>query len=268
MKDQIRLTIAILGLIFISNTLFGQQKFKLATEYYNSGEYEKAAQLYESLYKENTRNKNYFNLYIQCLLDLKEYTKAGKIIQDEIKKEPSDGSLYVTNGNLLERQGQPVKATIEYRKAIDNLNPDPSNISNLASTFTNLAKYDLAIETYLKGEKLSNIPDLYVYNLADLYRRQGDIKNMIKYYLITAEKEQNSLNVQTSLQRFLTENEYIELQKQIYHKIQEKPDISHYGELLQWTFIQKKNMIKPFVRPKHLIDNLKRMEEGFLHWLM
>lgn len=226
------------------NSGISQQKYRLANEYYNSGEYEKAAQIYESLYKENPKNKSYFNWYIQCLLDLRSYDKASQIIQNEIKSAPSDVSLLVTHGNLLERQGQPDKAKAEFRKAIEKLDPDPSNIANLASSFTNLAKYDLAIETYLKGEKISNVPNLYVYNLADLYRRQGDVKNMIKYYLITAEKEPNSINIQTSLQRFLSESDYDELQKQLYQKIQEKSAIPHYGELLQWTFTQKKQYDK------------------------
>jgi len=51
---------------------------------------------------------------------------------------------------------------------------------------------------------------------------------MIKYYLITAEKEPSSINIQTSLQRFLSVADYEELQKQLYQKIQEK-DYSHIG---------------------------------------
>lgn len=229
-----------------------QQKHRLANEYYNSGEYEKAAQLYEDLYRENPSNKTYFNLYIQCLIDLRDYDNAAKIIQAEIKKTPSDVSLLVTFGNLLERQGFPDKANAEYRKAIDNLSPDPSSISGLANHFTNLAKYDLAIETFRKGEKVANIANLFDYNLADLYRRQGDTKNMIHYYLQAAEKEQSSINIQTSLQRYLTEDDYPELQRQLYQKIQDKTDIPHFGELLQWTFTQKKEYGKALRQAKAL----------------
>ena len=251
-KVQFRLFYTFLLIIFFMFSAAGQQKYRLAVEYYNSGEYEKAAQIYESLYKESPNNKSYFNWYIQCLIDLKDYENAGRITQAELKKNPNDVSLYVTYGNLLERQGFNDKANAEYRKAINNLNPDPTNITNLANNFTNLAKYDLAIETYLKGEKLSNVENLYVYNLADLYRRQGDVKNMIKYYLITVEKEPSSANIQTSLQRFLSEEDYPELQKQLYQKIQEKTDIPHYGELLQWTFTQKKEYDKALRQAKAL----------------
>jgi tetratricopeptide (TPR) repeat protein len=229
-----------------------QQKYKLANEYYNAGEYEKAATLYESLYAENPKNKTYFNWYIQCLMDLRLFEKASKSIQSELKKNPDDVSLYVTNGNLLERQGFPDKAKQEYQKAISSLGSDLSAVTSLANTFTTLAKYDFAIETYLKGEKMAKVENLYVYNLADLYRRQGDVKNMIKYYLMTAEKEGSTANVQTSLQRFLGQDDYTELQKQLYQKIQEKPDKPYYGELLQWTFTHKKEYDKALRQAKAL----------------
>ena len=58
--------------------------------------------------------------------------------------------------------------------------------------------------------KLANLKNLYIYNLADLYRRDGDNKNMIKYYLLVAEKDQNILNVQMQLQRYLQDDDYPE----------------------------------------------------------
>jgi tetratricopeptide (TPR) repeat protein len=244
--------IVLLGLVFMSISVVGQQKYRLANEYYNSGEYEKAAQLYQALYNESPGNKTYFNLYIQCLLDLRDFDNARKVIESELKKNPGDVTLYVTNGSLLERQGMTAKANEEYRKAINNLNPDPTNISNLANTFTNLAKYELAIETFLKGEKIAKVENMYVYNLADLYKRQGDVKNMIKYYLIAAERENSTFNVQTYLQRYLDEGDYAELQKQLYQKLQEKPDMYQYGEMLQWSFTQQKQYDKAMRQAKAL----------------
>ena len=97
MKVLIRLFYTFMLVFSFLITVTGQQKYRLAVEYYNSGEYEKAAQIYESLYKENPNNKSYFNWYIQCLIDLRDYENAGKITQAEIKKNPNDGSLYVTD---------------------------------------------------------------------------------------------------------------------------------------------------------------------------
>ena len=75
---------------------------------------------------------------------------------------------------------------------------------------------------------------------------------MIKYYLITAEKEPSSVNIQTSLGRFLSEDDYAELQKQLYQKSQEKSEIPHFGELLQWSFTQKKEYDKALRQAKAL----------------
>ncbi len=231
---------------------FGQQKHLLANEYYNAGEYEKAATLYEELYKKTPGNKSYFNLYIQCLIDLRDYAQASSVINGELKKTPNDVNLYVTLGNLYERQGFVDKANDQYNKAINNLGNDPSVISNLGSSFTTLAKYDLAIKTYEKGEKEANVKDLYAYHLADLYRRQNDYPNMIKYYLITSVNEANSLNTQTSLSRFLPETEFPELQKQLYAKIQDGIATPVFGELLQWTFTQKKEYSKALRQAKSI----------------
>ena len=243
----------LLGFFLLIGVLsFGQQKSRLAIEYYNSGEYEKASQLFEELYRESNGNKTYFNYYVQCLLDLELYDKVNNIVNDELKKNPDDVSLYVTLGNLYERQGNVPQANKEYQRAIGNLGSDLTHISNLAVTFTNLAKYELAIETYLKGEKVSNVKNLYVYNLADLYRRVGDTKNMIKYYLIQVQKDQNSMNVQMSLQRYLQESDYPELQKQLYELVQSNVDVPYYGELLQWTFMQNKEYDKALRQAKAL----------------
>ncbi len=254
------LRIIFLGIfLMISVVMMAQQKYRLAQQYYNSGEYEKAAQIYESLYNENPQNTFYFNLYIQCLLELSQYDNAAKIIQIEIKKAPKESSLYVTYGNLLEKQGLPEKADIEYKKAINNLTANQSIISNLANTFTNLAKYDLAIETYLKGEKLTNIEDLFVYSIADLYRRKGDTPNMIKYYLRAADKNNAASNVQISLQRFLSEADYPELQKQLYTKIQESKNNPIFIEMLEWSFLQNKDYTKA-LRQARALD--RQLEEN------
>jgi predicted Zn-dependent protease len=102
MTHIFRLLLFVFISLFCFDEVFAQQKYRLAVEYYNSGEYEKAAQIYESLYKENPKNKSYFNWYIQCLIDLRSYDKATQIIQNEIKNTPGDVSLFVAYGNLLE----------------------------------------------------------------------------------------------------------------------------------------------------------------------
>jgi tetratricopeptide (TPR) repeat protein len=227
------------------------QKANLANEYFNNGEYEKAGQLYVSLFGENNKNVFYFSRYVQCLIEVNDLETAEKTVKDEIKRNPEQLTLYVSLGNIYERGGQPEKAIKEYRKSIDKLTPDQNLISQLASSFSQLNKLDLAIETYLKGEEITKISNLYTYNLADLYRRKGDVPNMIKYNLKFLNKDVNNITrVQTDLQRFLQQEDFTELQSQLYELVQKNPSDATYPEMLQWTFITVKAYTKALRQAK------------------
>src|SRR5690606_12059492 len=99
-------------------------KASLANEYFNTGEYEKAGQLYVSLYQENDKNIFYFNRYVQCLIETNELDKAEKVVRDELKNSQDQLTLYVALGNIFERKGQKDKAEKEFQRSIDKLTPD------------------------------------------------------------------------------------------------------------------------------------------------
>ncbi len=241
-------------IFLLSLSLFSQDP-NLAKEYYLSGEYEKAAIQYYKLYeKSNFKTEYYFTQYIQCLLADENYTQAEKDIKDQIKKRPQDVQLYVTYGNLYESQYLPEKADKEFRRAIDNLPNDRGVIQKLGSAFVRLTKYDLAEEAYLKGSKLLNDENIFAYYLADLYRRKGDTKQMIKYYLLTAGKNAGMINnLKTNFQRYLTTPEqYDELKLQLFEKSQNEPSNLMYQELLEWLYIQQENYNKAFAIARSL----------------
>lgn len=227
------------------------QKANLANEYFNNGEYEKAGQLYVTLFNENNKNVFYFGRYVQCLIEVNDLESAEKTVKDELKRNPDQLNLYVSLGNIYERGGQQEKADKEYRKSIEKLTPDQNMISQIAGSFGQLNKIDLAIETYLKGEEITKISNLYTYNLADLYRRKGDVPNMIKYNLKFLNKDIHNINrVQTDLQRYLQPEDFTELQTQLYELVQKHPSDPTYPEMLQWTFITMKAYTKALRQAK------------------
>ena len=226
--------------------LLSAQESKLAQQYFMSGEYEKAASLYEKLYNKADENGNtndyYFNRYIDCLIALEEYKKCETIIKQQLKKNPQEVQLYVTYGNLFEKQFREGDAKEQYRKAIKKLPPDRIIITQLANAFTNLTKYDLAIETYEKGAQLLNDPTVFSYSLGGLYRRKGDSPKMIEQYLNSLSANPGRIKpMKTIFQKHLTEADFEELQIQLYSRVQEEPDVIQYPELLSWVFIQKKD---------------------------
>ena len=233
----------ILCVLFISSYALQGQDSRLAAQYYNSGEYAKAATVYKKLYDKQPNSTYYFDQYIKALIAEDDHEMAERAIQSELKRKPDNIQLYVTYGNLLERQLKPDEAEKKYRQAIAELPANGSIINNLGNSFTRLTKYELAIETYKKGEQLLGSDKLFINNLAELYRKKGDTGKLIEYYIKAAVAYgQNVETYKTKFQTSLTtDDQVVMLKEQLYAKIQEEPENKVYPELLEWVFIRQED---------------------------
>ncbi len=246
-------------LLFLVLPLFlSAQDSRLAQQYYQSGEFEKASVLYEKLYNENAKNDFYFDRYIDCMIALEQYDDCEKIIKKELKKNPKKIQLYVTYGNLFERQYKDAEAEEQYMRGIKKLPADRFSIIKLANAFTTLTKYDLAIATFEEGGDLLKDKKIFSYNLGDLYRRKGDVPRMIDNYLNSLGDNPSRLSsMKTLFQRNLTEEGYEELQAQLYDRVQGDSEATYYAEMLSWLFIQKKDYIAAFRQEKAMDRRLR-----------
>ncbi|MEL6989495.1 MAG: hypothetical protein AAGK97_16920, partial [Bacteroidota bacterium] len=52
------------------------QNVQLANQYFMNGEYEKASELYQKLYKKSPSNSYYFNRYMETLIALEQYDET------------------------------------------------------------------------------------------------------------------------------------------------------------------------------------------------
>src|SRR3954463_15755308 len=105
MKRILVLAIFLLGLL---HTAFAQGNLdeSLAAEYYQKGEYDKAATLYKRLLDGNSESALYYDSYLNCLLKLKDYETAEKELKKLIKKNQNPllyqvdlGYVYGLEGN-------------------------------------------------------------------------------------------------------------------------------------------------------------------------
>ncbi len=246
-----------------SPMLFGQQEAKLASHYYQSGEYEKAASYYKKLSEQNGFNDYYFNQFIQSLLALEEYDDAEQALNNAINKHPKNIELHVSFGNLRERQGRTAEAEEQFRLAISKLTANNRNaISRLGNSFTRLTKYDLALEAFLKGEELSDNSGIYAYNIAEIYRRKNKKPEMIRYFLASSMATAERISsVQNYFARYLVGDEdYDHLRKALYKKTQEDPENLFYPEMIQWVFIHNKDYSKALRQARAL--DLRLSENG------
>jgi hypothetical protein len=61
----------------------------LASQYYQSKEFGKAAEMYGQLYA-STKAEGYFSIYLDCLLGIPDYEKAEKEIRKGLRGNSSD----------------------------------------------------------------------------------------------------------------------------------------------------------------------------------
>lgn len=235
------------------------QPAKLAQQYFQNGEYEKAAVLYEQLYQTNERNPYYFDRYVDCLINLEEFDEAERVIKRQLRRTPENVSLYVIAGKLYERQLREEEAQAQYEAAIKNLPANQYTITRLANAFLSETKYELAIEAYERGAALLKDEHVFAYNLGDLYRRKGEAAKMIENYLNSLEANPDRVNnLKVIFQRYLnTDEEYRELQSQLYTRIQENDRELYNNELLTWVFIQRKDYKNAFRQVKALDRRLR-----------
>lgn len=231
-------------LLIACTSILSGQDARLAEQYFQDGEYEKAGILFAKLLDQNKNQNYYFNRLTDCLIYQDKTAEAETLVKKQLKSFPDEAGNYVVYGNLLEKMGQPDAAAEQYKKAIDKLPNDRSKITSLAGNFINMSKFDFAIAAYEKGMKVFNDKNMFPYLLADMYRRKDDVPKMIEYYLISLDADpQRDVTIESIFQRTFQPSDYLELQKQLYAAIQDAPRAIHFAEMLQWAMLQSRDYL-------------------------
>jgi tetratricopeptide (TPR) repeat protein/TolA-binding protein len=218
-------------------------KSQLASRYYRDKEYEKARDLYLELYEQNNVS-HYFNYYINCLVNLREYDQAVKDLKKELRKT-NNVNLEITLGYVYKEKGDIKKSDETYNDIINGLRPNRGTIISVGNSFFNRREFEYAEKTYLRGREL--MPDEEFHNnLASIYGYQRNYDKMMNEYLMLIKKDENQINrVQArikSLLRYDFDNSLREtLKSEIIKAIQSNPEVTAYNRMLIWFFTIEEN---------------------------
>lgn len=253
-------------LILISFNSFSQKNNddKLALQYLDNKEYEKANVYLEKLY--DKAPEQWFNYYYAGLTGAKDYNRAEKICRKQLKRNPQNTTLYVLIGKLYKAQNDPKKENENYQKAIKEVIPMQAFIQSLAVAFMESELYDLALDTYRKGRKAT--PEYpYYYEMAEVYKRKNDLKAMINEYLDAIEFRDSELyTAQNYLQSSLGYDDEDGgfknpiLKQELQKRIQQHPDKIVLSEFLIFIQKQQKDFEGAYVQSKSIDKRLK--EDG------
>ncbi len=233
----------ILILVLSPASLLGQQtNSRLVFEYYNDQEWEKAAPLFLSMYK-NNHAKAYLNYYVRCLIELKEFTKAEKEIKQAIRRN-NDITLNIDLAYLYELKNEDKKAADYLERPFKKFPTSISAIKSLGNSYVSYGKYDHALRVYKIGRTVLNQPDEFHLDLANIYRLQRRFKEMIDEYLSLLLTQPRYLrSVQSQLQATLTydiDKVILDLSRQkTLEYLQQFPGLDVFTEMLIWVSLQE-----------------------------
>ena len=222
------------------NTYGQSSDSQLALKFYQDQEFEKAAVLYEKLYKE-TGYKYNRDYYIRSLFELRDFDNAEKFLKREIKKNPNDFYLKIDLGMSYFNQNKFKEANSEFNTVIESVKNNRNNTISAASTFINYRQFEYAEKMYSGASKALNTN--FDMELGNLYYIQRDYSNMMRYYLNYLEKNPQSLNqIQSRLQYVLSydidKNIDDVIERILIEKIQNNPQDQNLIQLLIWQYTQ------------------------------
>lgn len=237
------------------------EKVRMAYQYYQAKEYEKAAVLFEELY-EKTKAQVYSSYTINCLVEIKQYQQAEKLIKKLIRRQKDELQNYIEYGYLYKVQANETEAEKQYEYVLKNIPTDRNTIVRLANSFLMKREYDYALKIYQKGRKLVNY-GFYI-EIANVYAFQRKSQEMVDEYLdLLLEEPYQAEMVQNILQSRLS-NTFDEslidiLKRTLIKRIQKDTKQLIYSEMLLWFYIQQNDFANAVIQAKALD---KKLREG------
>lgn len=238
---------------------------QLAVQYYSNREFEKSAILFANLY-EKRPDAYYYIYYLQCLIELKQFDEAEKLVKKQRKKNSSSSRYTVDLGYIYELSNQPEKAKKEYERAIKEMPAIPMQISDLANAFTTRRHPELTLATYQAGRKLMESPYLFSMEIAQIHQTAGNYELMMEEYLRMIEQSpSNTEQIQLRLQGIFADDEkgtiYETIRKSILRKTQSQPDNMGFSVLMYWLSLQKNDFEMAFTQAKSIDKRFNKTEQ-------
>lgn len=215
---------------------------KLAREFYQKKDYEKAGEIYKNLY-ETYGYSTYFTYYTDCLTLTGDYAAAEKALKSYLKQNPNNWKAHVDLAYNYMQQGENDKATKYLNKVLKDVPNNISSIKEVASLLRNRNFNDLAIDMYDRGAKDPNID--YSFNLekAYVYNSMLDFENATECYLLFLKENPEQYEMVKNRLRVmmmydLNGNVDDVIRMALLRKTQAEPENEEYASLLMWFSLQ------------------------------
>lgn len=166
-------------------------KILLAQSFEQAGDFDKAIDLYEEIFSIQPHNYQVFESLNRVYLQAKKYDKSIKLIESKIKANASDVNLYGLLGSTYYLKGDEKKAFDIWEEGIKIAPENSMHYRIIANFAIQRRSFDKAVEYLKRGKSISQNPDIFSYDLANLF-------SLLMRYKEAAEEYCFLLNVQPS----------------------------------------------------------------------
>ena len=227
---------------------------KLANEYFQQGEFEKARAMFEDLEKNRSVIPLIHANYFRLLLEEQDIKGAEKYLDRVIKSFPGNINYQVDLAFLYHTTGEADKLDKYLSTLKKQFVENQYQLSSIAQNLVSHQMYDEAIDFYLTARKLNGRESAFALDMAALYRMKNDKRKMTEEYINYAEgNPANLAYVKNLFQNILTEPEDQGfLEETLIQKIQKDPNSALYSDLLIWLELQRKNYYAAFIQARAL----------------
>ncbi len=262
MKRLLAFLLILCATLFASAQNQRSQEEQLGIQYYQNGEYEKAAPMFEKVFNANPNSYIYY-YYYQTLLQLGDFKEAEKVVKKQQKKFPNTQRYKTDLGYVYESAGEQEKANLVYANAIKELPANEHTIRELYNAFLARRQYEYAITTIERGRRLLNNNMLFVNEMTSVYIQTNRTDLVVEEaLLLVSDGGQGRIpEVQKIIQKLLSGDEDRQKLRTtlavLQRKTQENPGNIAYEIILQWAYQLDKNYDDALLLAKAIDRKLK-----------
>lgn len=259
--------VLLLFITIFSLNIFAQKDSdeRLAIQYYQNKEFEKAAELFKKCYDKKADSYIYY-YYYQTLLELQQYKDLEKLAKKQQQAQPGSQRFKVDLAYVYERSGQTDKAQKEYQRCLNDMPAKENSIKELYNAFLVRGQKDFAADALLKGRKLLKNNKLFSKELTKIYIQLNQPSKVIDEAMaLVADNDVAYLDdAEAIIQDLLADDDdqqnYLTLRSVLQRNTQKEPNNNCYMYLLYWLYLIHKDYDSALVMAKSMDKRYK--EDG------
>lgn len=239
---------------------------QLANEYLVKGDKKKAMELYKDLSRSEANIPLIHNNYLNLMIDVGAFDEALDHLKKIMRRDPENIQYKLDVGLVYVRSGEVSKADRHFKEMSGQVRSNMQLAKMMSDYLAARSLSEYSIMALNECRNYLGNPYLFCLELAMLYRIQGQQDKMVQEYLsYVTQSSANIQYVKNVMQALLTKPEELEsLERLLYDKVQQSPDVEVYSDLLIWVTMQQKNFYASFIQARAYDKRYKREGEKSL----